>query len=246
MKRALLFLLSITSTNAMTKAQEISIELQENSNFQFRTGFTISKKIKNIELSWNEELRTKNSSAEIERLLSLFGAAYKLTNRVKVGYDFTYITIKNSTLWSNRYRQNVDFILSYPINNRWKLSVRERLWIMTNPSIESSAYQKRSNLALRSRAMAEYKISNTPLKLNSFLELSSILNAPSVIGNYLDRVRLYAGGRYALSKQSEIEFYYRIDYDINKRISDADPNEPILTQNKEYNSIVGFFYAYSF
>ncbi|MGL4364819.1 MAG: DUF2490 domain-containing protein [Bacteroidales bacterium] len=225
--------------------QDIERQLSEERDIEYRTGFLVSKEFKDFEFFLGEELRIINALNNLDRLCSMLGSSYRFNKYIKVGADFSHIFVNNQRNWENRYRNNIDLILSYPINNQWQLSLRERLWTMVIVKPNHLLFNKKAAWALRSRLMTEYKVSS-PITLQSYVELSTRLFTPLLISNYMDRMRCYVGMKYTVSKTSEIELYYRFDHNIDKSLFNKGLNTLILNINKRSTNIIGIFYNHSF
>lgn len=220
----------------------------EQSDFQARTGFTFDKKIfKGLHLSWSEELRLKNSLSDIDRIYSVLTASYEFCPWFKAAADYTFIAVKQDKGWQFRNRSNMDLTGTYRPADRWKLSLRERFRVTSTNKKTDPVTEVNPAWLLRSRLMVEYDAKPLPIRPYAYFELSNTLNAPGMTGNYIDKIRCSVGVKYALSKRSEFDFFYRFDHNRSKSVEAAGEGLSwLITTHKENNHILGVFYEYSF
>lgn len=226
---------------------QIAEQTSEKSDFQARTGFSIDKKaVEGLHLTWSEELRLKNTLRDIDRIYSVLTASYEFFSWFKASVDYTFIAVKQDRNgWEFRNRSNIDLTASYKPALRWKLSLRERIRVTSANKSTDPVTESNPAWLLRSRLMAEYDAQPLPIKPYGYFELSNTLNSPSLTGNYIDKVRVSVGVKYALSPRSEFDFFYRFDYNRSKRI-EAKGFSWLIETRKEFNHILGVFYEYSF
>ncbi len=224
------------------------------SDFQVRTGIQIEKTWKKtFQLSLEEEARFKSCVTEFDKLYSTLSFDYKPIKYFKTGIGYSFILINHDGKKSTDYQKYLDmrhraFISiegSYTVND-WKFSLRERpiLTIRTdsvNP-LEKAPYR----WDLRSRIMAEYKWFGKPLKSYLAVEVSNTLNAPDLAdGNYINKVRTTLGVKYKISAHHSFDFFYRFDANFNKDINIKKSGNVNVTNEQEFNHIIGVFYNFS-
>ncbi len=227
---------------------QIAKKSTEKSDFQARTGFSIDKEaVEGLHFTWSEELRLRNALADIDRIYSVLAVSYEFCPWFKAGADYNFIAVKQSRGWEFRNRSNIDLTASYKPAPRWKLSLRERFRITSANKESDPVTESNPAWIMRSRLMAQYDADPLPIKPYVYFELSNTLNAPDITGNYIDKIRVSAGVRYAVSPRSEFDFFYRFDHNRGKRIEAAGGGQSwLVTTRKENNHILGIFYEYSF
>ena len=243
------------------QAQTIQPEKRSSkeNDLQFRTGFEIEKEIhKRFAVSWNEELRLKDNLSKLDRIYSDISLSMKVAKWLKLSAGYTFISIdhegkkKNNykNYWDLRHRLTLGVTLSYRTHTNWIFSLKERVQttFLTEKDINK---QEKSNpkWILKSKAMAQYKIRRKPLVPYVSLEVCNTLNAPDLLdGEYLEKVRTAIGAQYRFNKRNSIDFYYRFDYNLDKKL-DVKNSTGVLksvTNAKEYNNVFNVSYKYKF
>lgn len=232
---------------ASSKGQ-ITEKSSEKSDFHARTGFTIDKKaVAGLHIAWSEELRLKDAVTKIDRIYSVLAVYYEFCPWFKAGVDYNFIAVKQVKGWEFRNRSNIDLTASYKPAPRWKLSLRERFRITSTNKESDPVLEANPAWIMRSRLMAEYDARPLPIRPYVYFELSNTLNNPDITGNFIDKIRVSAGVKYALSPRSEFDFFYRFDHNRSKRFEELGSGQSwLVTTSKENNHILGIFYEYSF
>lgn len=224
-------------------------------DLQARIGFDITKQIKKgLNVSWEEELRLRNTLGTVDRIHSSLGATYRITEWFRVGAAYTFIARwhdgKKSTdyekYWDLRHRASADLMFTLK-SGKWRFSLRERPQFTFRTDSVNTREKSKCDIVLRHRFKVDYKIFHLPLRPYVSVELSHTLNAPVLGGNYVDKVRSMLGVEWRLSKESTLEFYYRFDYVYGRDIHITKNKGNItITPELGYYHILGVFYSYSF
>lgn len=222
---------------------------------QVRIGFDISKKIKKgFNVSWEEELRLRNNLGTVDRIHSSLGATYRITDWFRVGAAYTFIARwhdgKKSTdyekYWDLRHRARADLMFTLK-SGKWRFSLRKRPQFTFRTDSVNTREKSKCEIVMRHRLKADYKVFHLPLRPYASVELSHTLNAPSLAGNYVNKIRSMLGVEWSLSKASTLEFYYRFDYVYGRDIHITKNKGNItITPERGYYHILGAFYSYSF
>lgn len=231
----------------------------KNNDVQFRTGFEFSKKLNHgFSVAWNEELRIKDNISKIDRIYSDLSFALKANKWLKFSAGYTFISIDREgkkkdnykNYWELRHRLTFGVSLSYHTYNNWVFSMKERVQATFLTDDEIDEREKADpKWVLKSKLMAEYKIQRIPLVPFVSVELCNTLNAPKLAGNeYLEKVRSAVGFVYRLNKRNSIHFYYRFDYNLDKKLDVKKSTGYLksLTEAKEYNNVFNVSYRFKF
>lgn len=256
-KYALIAALCLLAAPLTGWAQEpVYAPAETENDVQMRVGFDISKKItRGLDLTWGEELRLKNTLTAVDKVHSSLGLTYRINHFLRVGAAYTFISTwhdgKKSTdyakYWDLRHRAHADVLFTVR-SGKWRFSFRERPQFTFRTDSVNTREKSKVDITLRHRIKVDYTVHHLPLRPYVAIELSNTLNAPELVGNYLEKVRSMLGVTWQLSKRSSLDFYYRFDYvfskDIHIRKSDAD--DITITPEKGFYHILGVFYEYSF
>lgn len=252
---ALIFLPgSIQAKNDLTEYKS-----EKENDVQFRTGFEVEKKFsKCFSASWSEELRLKDDFRRLDRIYSDISFSYKAASWIKFSAGYTFISIDHEgkkkdnykNYWDLRHRLTLGTTLSYKTASNWRFSLKERVQatFLTEDGIDERE-KADPKWVLKSKVMAEYKLKAIHLTPYVSVELCNTLNSPKYAdGEYLEKVRSAVGAVYRFDKKSSIDFYYRFDYNLDKKIDVKKSNGFLksLTDAKEYNSIFSVSYKYKF
>lgn len=232
---------------------------EKDNDVQFRTGFEIEKEIKrHFSVSWNEELRIKEDFKKLDGIYSDIALSFKVTKWLKLSAGYTFISIDHEgkkkdnyeNYWDLRHRLTLGATFSRKTYSNWTFSLKERVQatFLTDDDVDKRE-KANPKWILKSKLMAQYKISRFPLIPYASVELCNTLNAPKLAGGeYIEKVRSAIGAVYRLNKRNSINFFYRFDYNLDKKI-DVKASTGILkslTKAKEYNNIVSISYKYKF
>ncbi|MFA6873702.1 MAG: DUF2490 domain-containing protein [Bacteroidaceae bacterium] len=184
---------------------------------------------KKLDLSFEEEWRTRNDFQSTNRWMTTVGADYKVNDMLKVGADYSLINYNSPNAkfaqWEIRHRWSAFLTVGAELG-RLKVSIREkyqqtiRMGVpsLSNDSIYNtetckwdSNPQERSNpkKVLRSRVELSYNIRKCKFEPFASVEFTSTLNNPEENG--ISRIRYTFGTEYKLNKQNTINVFYRFN-----------------------------------
>lgn len=245
------------SLNAQEKITEYNSK--KDNDVQLRLGAELEKKInKKFSVSWSEELRLNNNVTRVDRIYSDLSFSYKVLKWIKLSAGYTFISIDHegkkkdnyNNYWDFRHRLSIGSTFSYKTDSNWEFSLKERVQctFLTEDEIDE---REKSNpkWVLKSKVMAQYKMTRIPIVPYASIELCNTLNAPSLAGGqYIEKVRSSIGVVYRINKRNSIDFYYRFDYNIDKKIDVKKSTGMVksITDEKEYNNIFSVSYKYKF
>ena len=225
---------------------------------QLRTGFELEKKFLNkFSVSWGEELRLKDNFKEIDCVHSDISVSYKATSWLKFAAAYNFISIDKRTSmkedekrWNFRHRISFATTFSYKTSSNWAFSLREKVQTtFLNEDDIDEREKSDPKWVLRSRIMTQYKPKDIPFSPYVYVELSNTLNSPKLAGGeYLEKVRTAIGTVYKFDKHSSIDFFYRFDYNFNKKINVKKKTGVLksITEQTDYNNIFSVSYKYKF
>ena len=232
---------------------------EKDNDVQFRTGFEVEKKFQNhFSLAWSEELRLKQDIQRLDRIYSDFTLAYKSAPWLKFSAGYTFISVNKKgkekdnfkKYWDLRHRVTASVALSHKTKSNWVFSLKERVQTTFLTENDIDKREKSDPVwVLKSKVMAEYKYKKVPLNPYVSVELCNTLNAPGLAdGNYLEKVRSAIGAVYRINKKNCIDFYYRFDYNLDKKINVRNSTGKLksLIEKTAYNSIFSMSYKYKF
>ena len=256
-KLALLLLAALPLT-MRAGGPETEYRTERDNDVQFRTGFEIEKKLtRRLSASWNEELRLKNDLHDIDRIYSDLGLTVKVKKWLKLSAGYTYIAVLHQgkkkdnyhNYWDSRHRVTAGVTFSYKTPTHWTFSLKERAQVTFFADDDFDKHEKSDpSWALKSKVTAGYACQRVPLEPYVSVELCNTLNAPKLAdGNYLDKVRSCVGTSYRINKHHSLNFFYRFDYNLDKKLDVKKSGHlKSLTEAKDYNSIFGIAYKFKF
>lgn len=244
------FLLSGAATLllAATAGAQERRTVHEN-DFRARISFALTKQLgERTSVTWDEELRLKENWSALDRIYTTLGFAYDVRSWFKAAAFYTLIANDrgDDRSMEMRHRFYLELTASYK-TGAWTFSLRERPQATIHTAHVDPNVAAETAWMLRHRMMAEYAISGTGFKPYAFIELTQTLNSPKTVGNYLEKVRSSLGAKYAFSKRSSLEFYYRFDYKITDEplFDDFGAVDYILSERGSHH-IIGLEYGYKF
>ncbi len=245
-------------------AQDAPVYETTDNDFQFRGGWTVSKRLsRKFDIEWREEFRIKNTFGDFDRLYSEIGAEYKALDWLRLTAKYTHILInhdgKNKTAgkkyWQNRHRATLGATFIYKTHYNWRFSLRE---LVQTTFIDDEVHgiqlydegeKANPKWMLKSRLKAEYAFRHIPVTPYVSVELVNTLNAPKYAdGQYIENVRTAIGMEYRFDSRSSIDVYYRFDYGFDKDIN-VGGNSGVLkdiTEETSYTNIIGVNYKIRF
>ena len=204
-------------------------------------GAEADKKVnKELSVSLEAELRTRNNFKTMDRWVVGLGAQYKLTNWLKADAGYTFlntnfrenISYKASgaynnwrpSYWGVRHRFYASLAGSYKFSNNIKLELRERWqytyrpektvqrWDFDNSWWEDKACSGKAKNQLRSRFEISYDRKRAFFTPFASIELYNSWG--------IEKIRYNIGTDLRLSKQHNLSIYYR--YQNMKHVDDDD------------------------
>ena len=238
---------------------DVEYKSKKNNDVQFRTGFEFDKSIgRHCSIAWSEELRLKDDFKHLDRIYSDLSFSVKAAKWLKFSAGYTFISIdhegnkKNNyeKYWDLRHRLTLGTTLSHKTHNRWTFSLKERVQatFLTEDGIDKRE-KADPKWVLKSKVTAQYKMKRIHLSPYASVELSNTLNAPDLTdGDYVEKVRTAIGAVYHFNKKNSINFYYRFDYNLDKKLDVKSSTGELksFTEAKEYNNIFSVAYKFKF
>lgn len=214
-----------------------------------RVSFALTKQLgKRSSIIWDEELRLKENLSQIDRIYTTVGYSYSACSWFKAAAYYALIANNRGKEESMemRHRFYLELTASYKTGN-WTFSLRERPQVTVHTAHTDPEVAPRSAWVLRHRLMGEYKIARTGWAPYAFVELTQTFNAPATVGNYLEKVRSSLGVKYAFSKRSSLDIYYRFDYKVtNEPTFDTSGALDFILSERGNHHIFGVEYGYKF
>lgn len=222
--------------------------LHEN-DFRARLSFALTKQLsERSSIVWDEELRLKDNWSDVDRIYTTLGYTYNACKWFKASAYYALIAVNRGTGTSMemRHRFYLELTASYKTGD-WTFSLRERPQATIHTAHIDPGVAPQTAWVLRHRLMGEYKVPGTGWAPYAFVELTQTLNAPATVGNYLEKVRSSLGVKYAFSKRSSLDLYYRFDYKVTDEPSfdNSGALEFILSERGSHH-IIGLEYGYKF
>lgn len=254
----------LLATAFSASAQEVPVYETTDNDFQFRTGWAITKSLsRKVNLEWSEEFRIRDTFGAFDRMYSELGVEYTALDWLKIQGRYTHMLInqegKNKTnnkgYWENRHRGTLGVTFYYKTYYNWRFSLRE-LAQVTFLDKEVHGYKlyddgEKSNpkWVLKSRLKAEYTFRHIPIIPYVYVEIANTLNAPKHAGNeYIEKVRSAIGCEYRFDRRNSIDIYYRFDYEFNKDVNIGANSGQFkdLTKETTFVNIIGINYKFKF
>lgn len=196
----------ISGTTFLVDAQE--------SDFGTWIEIGLEKQItKKLRLEFEEEIRVFKNFGEFDRFATGIGGAYTFNKylRAGAGYSWLYKHRFNKELWEHRHRFHFYVRGRYKFD-RFTFTLRERLQTtFVDESIPGFGYNPRTYL--RSRLQAAYNIKGSVLAPFTSAEMYYQLNNPK--GNQIDNMRYTLGTNWGISKNFDLDSFFRLDQEIN-------------------------------
>ena len=229
MKR--LLLLVATTLFALGASAQTSIpERADSSDSDLQARFKASMEIPLSEkwsLTWGEQLRLKNMLGDVDKVLSSLTLDYEPWKFLEVGTEYAFVNErKGADDWRIKHRLNFNVTGKLKVG-RFDLSLRERVRFVIR-SYETNEYETPDPFTtLRTRLKAAY---NNPSRWKpyAYVELYTTLNAPEVVGNYLqdelsrdnyiNRVRIVLGSEVKLGDKHKMDLHYMMNINRSNKI----------------------------
>lgn len=234
----ILSLICAFASTPLLAQDEIPIYKTTENDFQFRAGWTISKKLsRKFNLEWNEEFRIKDDLGTFDRMYSELGGEYIALDWLKLQAKYTYILINHDgkaktnyeRYWESRHRGAFGFTLYYKTYYNWRFSLRELGQVTTydrrhnGNKLYDEGEKANPKWVLKSRLKAEYAFRHIPLTPYISVEVINTLNSPSAytiteeavvtdgVQNIVQVKKKHAGNEYIENVRTAIGVEYRIN-----------------------------------
>lgn len=175
----------------------------------------VSKDIsKDLSAGFKLGQRLRNNSLEFDRSLATLSLGYDLPKGFDIEGGYRYILLKDDeNIFQSRYRIHGDVSYRYSLD-RLRFGFRERMQYGFDDlnSIDEYFFDK---LTSRSRISVKYDIFGSPFSLQGAYEIFVNLNAQTGVTVTDHRIR--AGFELAISQRMELDIYYLLDQEVNRR-----------------------------
>lgn len=219
--RRFLILLAAIAISAGAYAQE-NIPLVESSDSDLQGRFKVAMDIpisEKVSLTWGEQLRTKNSFKDIDKILSSLSVGYTPWKFLQLGTEYAFVNETKGSDWRTKHRLNIDITEKATVG-RFELSLRERVR-MEFRGYEANKYESPNPFtSLRTRLKAAYK-NPSRWKPYAYVEVYATLNSPAKVYNYLtdpmerdnycNRVRIVLGSEMKINEKNKMDFHYMLN-----------------------------------
>lgn len=205
-------------------AQTQSVPLSESSDSDLQTRFKLALEIPladGLKLTWSEQLRTKESFSQLDKMLSSLTLDYSPWRHLGFEGEYSFVNEnKGDDEWRLKHRVNLAVVGKLSVG-RFDLSLRERVRFVLR-SYETDEYITPDPFtSLRTRFKADYR-NESRWKPYAYVELYTTLNAPAAvdnrneqpvsIDNYINRVRLCLGSTMKINAHNSMDFYYMVHF----------------------------------
>ena len=263
-KKLTILCLLCMAASGLAKAQGTDNDLE--TVFGGRFSVTADKKIvKGFHWTVDGEVRSSENFSDLGRYQVGTGLTYKVTENIKLGAGYLYISDKNSAdIWKPRHRVFGDVTFSLRSGD-WRFALKERLQL-THREV-GNKFQKVPNLlALKSRFKVSYKGSPV-LTPYASIELRNVFNDPSCVATWnpssqtysdysfggfndinINRLRGSLGLEWKVSNSHAFDFFLLEDYCRDKIIDTNAEGTKLksLTYDRTFCSGIGIGYIFSF
>ena len=218
MKRVILSLMSVLCVGVFTlNAQEIPLQRTSDSDIQSRWRVALEIPLsKTLDLTISEQLRTKNSFENLDKMLTSLTLDYSPWRHIGFEGEYVFVNVNEGSDWKIKHRVNLGVIGKLTVG-RFNLSLRERLRLVMR-SYPTDKYTTPDPFAtLRTRLKADYR-NKSRWKPYAYVELYTTLNAPAAVDNrltdaverdnYINRLRLCIGSTMKINNHNSMDFYY--------------------------------------
>ena len=217
-KRVIISLMSVLCAGVFTlNAQEIPLQRTSDSDIQSRWRVALEIPLsKTLDLTISEQLRTKNSFENLDKILTSLALDYSPWQHVGFEGEYVFVNVNEGSDWKIKHRLNLAVIGKLSVG-RFDLSLRERLRLVMR-SYSTDKYTTPDPFAtLRTRLKADYR-NKSRWKPYAYVELYTTLNAPAAVDNrltdaverdnYINRLRLCIGSTMKINNHNSMDFYY--------------------------------------
>lgn len=197
-----------------------ALKAQEDGQWGSSLAIELSKKVfKGVNLSFEEEFRTRENFSVVDRYSHTLELSYKPLKFLKVGGAYNLINYNHPTKdWEVRHRYYLYATGSYSFAG-FTVSLRERFQSTYRSGVTETSKRANPKYYLRSRLGVEYNIPHCHLTPYTSLELFNSLNDPQ--GNSMDQYRIIGGLGYDFNKSNKLEVFYRYSNKLDDDISSS-------------------------
>ena len=218
MKRVILSLLSVLCAGVFTLyAQEVPLDKISDSDIQSRWRVALEIPLsKTLDLTISEQLRTKNSFENLDKMLTSLSLDYSPWRHVGFEGEYVFVNVNESNDWKIKHRINLGVIGKLSVG-RFNLSLRERVRFVVRSYPTDKYLTPDPFVTLRTRLKADYS-NKSRWKPYAYVELYTTLNAPAAVDNrltdaverdnYINRLRLCVGSTMKINDHNSMDFYY--------------------------------------
>ena len=197
--------------------QEIPLQRSEDSDLQSRWRVALEIPLsKTLDLTISEQLRTKNSFENLDKILTSLALDYSPWKHIGFEGEYVFVNVNESSDWKIKHRINLGVTGKLSVG-RFDLSLRERVRLVVR-SFPTDRYTTPDPfVTLRTRLKADYR-NKSRWKPYAYVELYTTLNAPAAVNNrltddierdnYINRLRLCVGSTMKINDHNSMDFYY--------------------------------------
>ena len=197
--------------------QEVPLQRSEDSDVQSRWRVALEIPLsKTLDLTISEQLRTKNSFENLDKILTSLALDYSPWKHIGFEGEYVFVNVNESSDWKIKHRINLGVIGKLSVG-RFDLSLRERVRLVVR-SFPTDRYTTPDTfVTLRTRLKADYR-NKSSWKPYAYAELYTTLNAPAAVANrltedierdnYINRLRLCVGSTMKINNHNSMDFYY--------------------------------------
>ena len=218
MKRVILSLMCVLCAGVFTLyAQEVPLDKISDSDIQSRWRVALEIPLsKTLDLTISEQLRTKNSFENLDKMLTSLSLDYSPWRHVGFEGEYVFVNVNESNDWKIKHRINLGVIGKLSVG-RFNLSLRERVRFVVRSYPTDKYLTPDPFVTLRTRLKADYS-NKSRWKPYAYVELYTTLNAPAAVNNrltdaverdnYINRLRLCVGSTMKINNHNSMDFYY--------------------------------------
>ena len=157
MKRVILSLMCVLCAGVFTLyAQEIPLQRTSDSDIQSRWRVALEIRLsKTLDLTISEQLRTKNSFENLDKMLTSLTLDYSPWRHVGFEGEYVFVNVNESSDWKIKHRINLGVIGKLSVG-RFNLSLRERVRFVVRSYPTDKYLTPDPFVTLRTRLKADY------------------------------------------------------------------------------------------
>ena len=241
------------------QAQGVSgVPLAESHDSDLQGRFRLALEIpiaEKLKLTWSEQMRTKESFSQLDKMLSAFTLDYSPWRHL--GFEGEYVFVnerKGDELWKVKHRFNLAVIGKLSVG-RFDLSLRERVRFVVRSYDTDEFVTPNPFTTLRTRLKVDYR-NESRWKPYVYAELYHTLNAPAAVDNrlsdaleydnYINRLRLCVGSTMKINSHNSVDFYYMVHFNRSQSAAYNDLSGDLTsrTLKKVCAHVIGIDYKF--